>query len=130
MWTIWILLYDPFGFEYMLYSVKNIVEECPEIEYNDGVRKIFLYTKGKNGGTQALKDLLTYMQNSNEENAVDEELRKLHSSVNRLKHSKEIGVKYMQMYEVIKYKVKEEVEERLAEIRVEMKETMLAEIKV
>ncbi len=129
MWTIWILPYDPFGFEYMLYSVKNIVEECPEIEYNDGVRKIFLYTKGKNGGTQALKDLLTYMQNSNEENAVDEELRKLHSNVNRLKHSKEIGVKYMQMYEVIKYKVKEEVEERLAEIRVEMKETMREEVK-
>ncbi len=77
MWTIWILPYDPFGLNYMLYSVKNRVEESDEIEYNDGVRKLFLYTKGEKGGTKALHDLLSYLQNSREENAVDEELLKL-----------------------------------------------------
>lgn len=41
------MLYDPFGKDYMLYSVKNVVEEHPEIDYNDGVRKLFLYTGGK-----------------------------------------------------------------------------------
>ncbi len=74
MWTIWILPYDPFGLNYMLYSVKNRVEESDKIEYNDGVRKLFLYTKGEKGGTKALHDLLAYLQNSREENAVDEEL--------------------------------------------------------
>ncbi len=64
------------------------------------------------------------MQNSNEENAVDEELRKLHSNVNRLKHSKEIGVKYMQMYEVIKYKVKEEVLEEIRQEELRMSKLM------
>jgi len=83
MWTIWILPYDPFGLDYMLYTVKNIVEEDQKIEYNDGVRKIFLYTGGKNGGTKSLKNLLIYMENSVEENAVDDDLRTLHSNVRR-----------------------------------------------
>lgn len=71
------LPYDPFGLDYMLYSVKNIVEESPEIEYNDGVRKLFLYTGGKKGGTKALQDLLAYIENSTEENAVDDDLRRI-----------------------------------------------------
>ena len=128
MWTIWILPYDPFKRDYMLYSVKNRVEECEEIEYNDGVRKLFLYTKGKKGGTEALKNLLTYLQNSKEENAVDEELRRLHSNVERLKCSKEIGVKYMQMQEVIKYQVEEEVEEIIAEITPKLTEQITQQV--
>ena len=27
MWTIWILPYDPFGLDYRIYTVKNVVEE-------------------------------------------------------------------------------------------------------
>ena len=115
MLTIWILPYDPFGKDCMLYSVKNVVEEHPEIEYNDGIRKLFLYTGGKKGGTKALKNLLTYLESSIEENAVDEELKKLHSSVKRLKSSRKIGVKYMNMQEVMKYKIEEAVEEAVKE---------------
>lgn len=37
--------------------------------------------------------------------------RKLHSSVKRLKSSRKIGVKYMNMQEVMKYKIEEAVEE-------------------
>ena len=91
------------------------MEESAEIDYNDGVRKLFLYTRGKKGGTEALRNLLTYLENSLEENAVDEELKRLHTNVERLKCSKEVGMKYMQMQEVIKYKVEEEVEEILAQ---------------
>lgn len=50
LWTIWILPYDPFGMDYRLYSVKNKIEEFPEIEYNDGMKKLFLYTDGMKGG--------------------------------------------------------------------------------
>lgn len=132
MWTIWILPYDPFGMDFMLYSVKNIVEENPEIDYNDGVRKLFLYTRGKKGGTKALRNLLTYLENSLEENAVDEELKRLHTNVERLKCSKEVGVKYMQMQEVIKYKVEEEVEEILAqkipEIEMKLREKITSDV--
>lgn len=41
--SIWILPYDPFGKNQMLYTVKNHVEEFPELVYNDGVKKLFLY---------------------------------------------------------------------------------------
>ena len=39
--SIWILPYDPFGKNRMLYTVKNYVEEFPELVYNDGVKKLF-----------------------------------------------------------------------------------------
>ena len=124
MWTIWILPYDPFGQDYRVYTVKNVVEESPEIEYNDGVRKLFLYTGGKNGGTKALKNMLAYIQNTTEENAVDEDLKKLHVNVKRLKNNKQIGVKYMHMQEVIKYAVKAEVEEILEQKMKEIEKQM------
>ena len=54
---------------------------------------------------------MIYLERSIEENAVDEELKKLHSSVKRLKSSRKIGVKYMNMQEVMKYKIEEAVEE-------------------
>ena len=62
-----------------------------------------------------LKNLLIYMERSIEENAVDDELKKLHSSVKRLKSSRKIGVKYMNMQEVMKYKIEEAVEEAVKE---------------
>ena len=128
MWTIWILPYDPFGLDYMLYSVKNMLEDFPEIEYNDGVKKLFLYTGGTKGGTEALKNLLNYIQSSIEENAVDDDLKRLHSNVERLRSSKEIGVKYMQMQEVIKYKVEEELEEAVKEAIEELREEVTLQI--
>ena len=34
MWTIWILPYDPYGHNYMVYTVKNVVTENNQIVYN------------------------------------------------------------------------------------------------
>ena len=44
----------------MLYTVKNMVVENHELVYNDDVVKLFLYTKGKHGGSEELRTLLTY----------------------------------------------------------------------
>ena len=122
MWTIWILPYDPFGMDYRVYTVKNVVEESPEIEYNDGIRKLFLYTGGTKGGTKALQDMLAYIQNTTEENAVDADLKKLHVNVKRLKNNKQIGVKFMQIQEWMRHQVKAEVE---AEVEMKVKEAKL-----
>ena len=43
LWSIWILPYDPFGKNQMVYTVKNTVEDFDDIDYNDGIRKWFLY---------------------------------------------------------------------------------------
>ena len=111
LWSIWILPADPFGGNRMIYTVKNVVEEMPEIEYNDGVRKIFLYTDGEIGGSRELRDLLRYIRDTRAENAVDTELRKLHAGIERLKSSREIGVRYMLEQEKMKEKLRHMVDE-------------------
>lgn len=46
---ILILPYDPFGKNRMIYTVQNTCLEDSSIPYEDGAKKIFLYTKGTEG---------------------------------------------------------------------------------
>lgn len=109
--TIWILPYDPFGDDRMLYTVKNVVTENDKLDYNDGVSKIFLYTKGTKGGSKELKALLTYMENTDAANAVDEELLQIQSIVDDVKGSNEERERYMKLYGVIDYEKRDSFEE-------------------
>ena len=108
--TIWILEHDPFGGERIIYKVKNFIEEMPEMLYNDGVKRIFLYTKGKIGGTRELKNLLKYISESNPNNVVDTELEALHGLVDDIKHREGIGERYMTLGEMIEYERAESYE--------------------
>lgn len=117
--TIWILPYDPFGKNMMIYHVKNIVEEFPEMDYNDGIRKIFLYTDGENGGSDELKKLLLYIKQSCFENVTDAKLKELHHGVEGIKNNSTIGVKYMQMWEIVELEKKESRAEGKAEGKAE-----------
>ena len=98
---IWILPYDPFGDDRMIYTVKNMVVENNELVYNDGVVKLFLYTKGKLGGTEELKSLLTYFEETTQENAVDAELEEIQRIVGNIKRSHEKEDRYMTLQEMI-----------------------------
>lgn len=109
--TIWILPYDPFGKNHMIYFVKNIVEGFDDLYYNDGIRKVFLYTDGRIGGSRELKQLLTYIKNSNRDNAADNQLKQLHSGIEWLKQSSKTGVRYMQMWEIVEYEKKQSRQE-------------------
>ncbi len=117
--TIWILPYDPFGKNMMIYHVKNIVEEIPEMDYNDGIRKIFLYTDGEKGGSSELKKLLSYIKQSSFENVTDKQLEKLHHGVEVIKNNSMIGVKYMQMWEIVELEKRERREEGIAKGKTE-----------
>ena len=55
----------------MVYHVRNIVEEIPEMNYNDGIRKVLIYTAGENGGSEELRKLRLYMKQSCFENVSD-----------------------------------------------------------
>lgn len=101
--SIWILPYDPFGDDRMVYTVKNYVAENTHIKYNDGVTKLFLYTKGTKGGSKELKDLLTFMENTTSANAVDDELLEIQKIVDRTKSSSDVKERYMTLQEVIDY---------------------------
>lgn len=109
--TIWILPYDPFGENRMLYTVKNMVVENPKISYNDGSLKIFLYTHGEIGGNTELKNLLTYLESTNDVNAVDNELAEIQKIVKGLKSSEELRGRYMKIYGVIDYEKRDSYED-------------------
>ena len=100
---IWILPYDPFGDDRMIYTVKNIVTENPKLVYNDGVEKLFVYTRGTKGGSPKLKELLRYLEETVPENAVDEELREMQTIVGKVKHRKDVGEHYMTLQEIIDF---------------------------
>ena len=126
--TIWILPFDPFGGNRMIYHVKNIVEEIPEIDYNDGIRKIFLYTDGEAGGSDELKRLLLYIKQSSYENVTDSRLERLHHGVEEIKNNSAIGVKYMRMWEVMELEKRESRIEGIAEGKAEGKAESIIEI--
>lgn len=121
--SIWILTEDPFGKNQMLYSVKNHVEGFPEIVYNDGVQKLFLYVGGELGGEKPLKDLLRYFLKSDKEHALDEGIEQLHTIVENVKGNRKVGEQYMTLQDMINYEKaearREAREEGLAEGRAE-----------
>ena len=100
---IWILSYDPFGDDRMIYTVINIVAENNQIVYNDGSIKLFLYTKGTKGGSKELKDFLTYMEHTTLENAVDEDLLEIQKIVDSVKTDSRERERYMTYQEVLYY---------------------------
>ena len=103
IFSIWILPYDPFDDNRMLYTVKNKVEENNQIVYNDGVTKIYLYTKGEIGGSKKLKELLTFLDNPIPVNAVDEELLAIQHIIYTVKSDSETRKRYMGIMGVIDY---------------------------
>lgn len=109
--SVWILPYDPFGDNRIMYTVKNIVVENPQIVYNEGVTRIFLYTDGEIGGSEELKNLLKYFKESSECNAVDPELQKIQSIVSDIRNNEEVGERYMTLEELIRYEKHDSYEE-------------------
>lgn len=95
-----ILPYDPFGQNRMIYTIQNRCMEDPAMPYNDGAKKIFLYTKGndKNAGN-SLKDMLKYIEESTDDNVTNEDIASIQQLVNKVKHKKEVGINYMKSWE-------------------------------
>lgn len=134
--SIWILPTDPFGRDRMIYTVKNIVEECNDVVYNDGVKRIFLNAKGTIGGNEKLKTLLQYFCNSCEANVADPDIEMIHSIVTGVKQDRKVGEQYMTWKEVIKYEaealalemVEEMMQEKAEELAQEKAEAMAEEL--
>lgn len=80
-----------------------MVEENPKLVYNDGVEKLFVYTRGIKGGSKKLKELLTYPEETVPVNAVDKELQEMQTIVGKVKHKKEVGERYMTLQEIINH---------------------------
>ena len=97
--TIMILPYDPFDKNRMVYTIANRCIELPELPYDDGARKLFLYTKG-NGGSQKLRDMLKYIEETTDSNVTNQDIASIHEIVNRVRKDKEVGINYMKSWEM------------------------------
>ena len=130
--TIFILSYDPFGKSAMYYEAGSIIKTHPDIPYNDGVRRIYLYVDGKipegaGDDEKKLENLLRYIGNSTDENVTDETTRKLNDIVAKTKLKKDIGVRYMKSWEIARDYIEQGREEERANTLVERERAEKAE---
>ena len=109
--TIWILSYDPFGEKRMIYTIKNIVTENPDIVYNDGITTIFLNAKGEIGGSEELRSLLEYLSSTNDNTAIDTELKDIQYMVHTIKGDENVSERYMGMQRMVYYEKQMSYEE-------------------
>ena len=95
-----VLPYDPFDKNRMVYTIKSQCIEDKGVVYEDGITKIYLYTKGINGNpSQELREMLQYMENSVMENVKNQELAVIHEYVENIRGDKEVGIQYMKSWE-------------------------------
>ena len=102
--TVFILSYDPFDRNSMYYEAGSIIKTHPDIPYNDGVRRIFLYVDGElpeeaGDDDRKLKNLLRYIGKSTKDNVTDDLTDKLNDIVHRTKAKKGVGIRYMKSWE-------------------------------
>ena len=109
---IFILPYDPFGKDRMVYTIRNEVLEELDIEYNDGALKMILYTKGKTKDSgKELQDMLKYMEESTADNVTNQDIESVHNLVSRVKSRKEVDLSYMKSWEWDDYNKKLGIQE-------------------
>lgn len=111
LYVLTILNFDPFGYDYMLYTVKNRCLEVPELEYEDGLCFYYFYTGGTKGGSREIQTMLQYIQDSRAENVKDSATREIHDYVSRVKVQPEVKQAYMRYEEILYYERKEAAEE-------------------
>ena len=100
VYVIFIMPFDPFGLNRMIYTIKNSCIEEPEMPYDDGATTIFLYTKGRVGVPSGeLEAFLKFFEKTREENVVNEDLREIENMVNHVKQDRKAGIDYMKYYE-------------------------------
>lgn len=73
--------------------------------------------------------MLTYFQNSNSENAVDEATREIDSYVSKVKHLPEVEAGYMTLGDWIDAIVEDAVEDAKKEMRDELREEVIKEVR-
>lgn len=117
LYVLTILPYDPFGYDYMVYTVRNRCSEVPELPYDDGLEFLYFNASGSLGGNEKLKELLKYIIDSRAENAVNEELRDIHRCVDRVKMEPEVEKAYMELGDLIDWERAEAAKEAAEKVR-------------
>lgn len=131
--TILVAPFDVFGHGLYRYTFEEYCKEVPELRLEDGARRIFINTKGKNaeGFSKEFLDFMDYINSTTDEVAKrsnSPRIKKIHNRVCSVKKSEKVGVKLMQAWEELYYEKLESREEGLAEGRVKGRNEVCNEI--
>ena len=99
------LPYDPFGEGRVIYTIKNIIAENPDIVYNDGMTTMILNAKGKGSGNEELEKLLDFFVDTDKE-VTDTELLDIQNIVKSIKGDAKVGERYMTLGTTLYYEKK------------------------
>lgn len=117
LYVVTILDFDPFGQDYMMYTISNQCKET-DVDYQDGLTFLYFYTGGSKGGSPEIKAMLDYIHNSCQENVTTEAVKEIHSYVNEVKELSQAEGIYMTWEEYIQDiydEVREETEKEITE---------------
>ena len=97
VYVIFICNYDPFGYDRVKYTIRNMCVEEPEMPYDDGAQTTILYTKGTKDDniSEELRQFLNYMENTTQTNAVNDTLKDIQKMVDIVKRDGEVSLSYM-----------------------------------
>lgn len=101
VYVIFICNYDPFGYDRVKYTIRNMCVEEPEMPYDDGAQTTILYTKGTKDDniSEELRQFLNYMENTTQTNAVNDTLKDIQKMVDIVKRDVEVSLSYMKGFE-------------------------------
>ena len=105
--VIFICDFDPFGEKKYQYTFENRCKEDLSLFLGDGVRSIFLSTKGENPEdvSEELVKFLDFVRKDTAENTQESEdtfVRKLQHSMQRIKQNREMEHQYMLLEDLLK----------------------------
>ena len=119
VYVIFICNYDPFDYDRVKYTIRNMCVEEPEMPYDDGAQTTVLYTKGTKGDdiSEELRQFLNYMENTTQTNAVNDTLKDIQKMVDIVKRDGEVLLSYMKGFErdTIMYEKGQEAERKNTE---------------
>ena len=116
VFVIFVCSYDPFDRGRMVYTIRNMCEEIPEMEYDDGLRTVFLNTKGDGAGVpEELVALLRFLDDTREVNAVNDVLRELLEMVRVVKDDGKVTVAYMKSFEIEQMWINKGIEQGISQ---------------
>ncbi len=102
---IMILSYDPFGAGDLYYEAGTQLKTHPDIPYDDGIRRIYLYADGRRNRNltgaagEKLESMVRYIRYSDKEHVVDEATAELDTIVREARTNKEVSMVYLRAME-------------------------------
>ncbi len=85
LYVVTITNFDIFKEDYMVYTFRNSCIEIPGLEYPDGLSFVYFNTKGTKGGSQSIKNMLNFIQESRLERVLDEATKEIARYVEHVK---------------------------------------------